>query len=122
MIRALTDFDLGYRPYSYWGPQDLETHFGAKAKGELRRQAGLALLGEGIADEAILASSLPDDERAAVGAHQGYNDAFPARAGMNRWCRHPRRRRGCVPRTRGDEPITIDGETVPNPRSPHARG
>ncbi len=69
MIRARTDFDLGYRPNSYWGPQDLETHFGAKAKGELRRQAGLALLGEGIADEGILASSLPDDERAAVGAH-----------------------------------------------------
>ena len=62
------NYDLGYRPRSYWGPQDLETHYAARAKGELRREAGLALLGEGIAAEGILSSSLPTDERAAVGA------------------------------------------------------
>ena len=62
------NYDLGYRPRSYWGPQDLETHYAARAKGKLRREAGLALLGEGIAAEGILSSSLPTDERAAVGA------------------------------------------------------
>jgi hypothetical protein len=62
------DYDLNYRPRSYWGPQDLETHYGARAKGELRRKSALALLGEGISDEGMLTSSLPDDERAAVGA------------------------------------------------------
>jgi hypothetical protein len=61
-------YDLDYRPRSYWGPQDLETHYGAKAKGELRRRSGLSLLGEGIADGGMLASSLPDDERSTVGA------------------------------------------------------
>ena len=61
------NYDLKYRPRSYWGPQDLETHYGARAKGELRRETGLALLDEGVADEGILTSSLPDDERAAVG-------------------------------------------------------
>jgi hypothetical protein len=61
-------FDMGCRPHSYWGPQDLQTHYGAKAKGELRRKAGSVLLDEGIADEGILASSLPDDERKAAGA------------------------------------------------------
>ena len=61
------NYDLKYRPHSYWGPRDLETHYGARAKGELRRETGLALLGEGIADEGILTSSLPDDERAAAG-------------------------------------------------------
>ena len=61
------DYDLKYRPHSYWGPQDLETHYGARAKGELRRQAGLALLDEGIADEGMLTSSLSDNERTAVG-------------------------------------------------------
>jgi len=60
-------YDLKYRPHSYWGPQGLETHYGARAKGELRRETGLALLGEGIADEGMLTSSLPDDERTAVG-------------------------------------------------------
>jgi hypothetical protein len=64
----LNGYDLSYRPHSYWGPQDLETHYGARAKGELRREAGLALLEAEIADEGILASSLPSDERAAVGA------------------------------------------------------
>ena len=64
----INDYDLDYRPRSYWGPQELETHFGARAKGELRREAGLELLSEGIADERILATSLPDDERQAVGA------------------------------------------------------
>ncbi len=62
------DYDLDYRPRSYWGPQDLETHYGARAKGELRRKSALALLGEGISDEGMLTSSLPDDERVAAGA------------------------------------------------------
>jgi hypothetical protein len=63
----LKDYELGFRPDSYWGPQGLEAHYGARAKGELRRKAGLALLGEGIVDKGVLTSSLPNDERSAVG-------------------------------------------------------
>ncbi len=62
------DYDLDFRPKSYWGPQDLETHFGARAKGELRRKEGEALLEAGIVDGGILTTSLPNDERQAVGA------------------------------------------------------
>ena len=62
------NYDLDYRPKSYWGPQELETHFGARAKGELRRQTGLGLLGEGVVDQGILQPSLDDKERAAAGA------------------------------------------------------
>ena len=62
------NYDLEYRPKSYWGPQELETHYGARAKGELRRQTGLGLLSEGVVDQGILQPSLDDEERVAVGA------------------------------------------------------
>jgi hypothetical protein len=68
MMLEQKEFDLGYRPKSYWGPQDLRTHYGARAKGELRREAGLALLDDGIADDGILTSSLSNAERSAAGA------------------------------------------------------
>ena len=35
------NYNLDYRPVSYWGPQSLETHYGARVKGELRRQFAL---------------------------------------------------------------------------------
>ena len=61
-------YDLNYRPKSYWGPQELETHYGARAKGELRRETGLSLLSEGIVDQGILKPSLDTEKRAAAGA------------------------------------------------------
>lgn len=33
------DFDLDFRPKSYWGPQSLASYFGSHITGELRRQA-----------------------------------------------------------------------------------
>ncbi len=60
-------FDLDFRPHSYWGPQDLNTYYGARAKGEQRRQAGQDLLDGGNADQGILGSSLSEEERKAVG-------------------------------------------------------
>lgn len=33
------EFDLGFRPKSYWGPQSLASYFGSHITGELRRQA-----------------------------------------------------------------------------------
>ena len=31
-------FDLNFKPAYYWGPSNLETHYGARIKGQLRRQ------------------------------------------------------------------------------------
>ena len=47
------NFDLDFRPHSYWGPQDLRTHYGGRIKGELRRAAALDLLEEGEAHPAM---------------------------------------------------------------------
>ena len=33
------EFDLDFRPKSYWGPQSLASYFGSHITGELRRQA-----------------------------------------------------------------------------------
>lgn len=33
------DFDLNFRPKSYWGPQSLASYFGSHITGDLRRQA-----------------------------------------------------------------------------------
>ena len=60
--------DLDFRPRSYWGPQDLQTHYGARVKGELRRQAALSDLEAGTSNTAILQSALAEDERRAAGA------------------------------------------------------
>ena len=32
------DFDLAFRPASYWGPVTLEQHFGSRIHGEIRRR------------------------------------------------------------------------------------
>ena len=61
-------YDLDFRPRSYWGPQDLQTHYGARVKGELRRQAALSDLDVGTPNTAILQSALSEDERRAAGA------------------------------------------------------
>jgi hypothetical protein len=61
------NYDLKYCPQSYWGPQDVKTHFGSMIKGELRRKAALQELEIGVADEGMLQSALGEDERSAVG-------------------------------------------------------
>jgi len=60
--------DLSFQPQSYWGPQDLETHFGARSKGELRRNAALSLLADGVIDANILSPETDDTARRAAGA------------------------------------------------------
>ncbi len=61
------DFDLDYRPYSYWGPQDLRTHYGGRIKGELRRAVALSQLEKGEADPSVLQPALDEASRHAVG-------------------------------------------------------
>jgi len=49
-------------------------------------------------------------------------DAFPARAGINRLVIGEPVLPVSVPRTRGDEPNYVSLRVFSNPRSPHARG
>lgn len=66
-------YDLDYGPVSYWGPQNLTTHYGSRIKGELRRSVALGELDRGFADEEVLKPALSDDERTAAGAfHPGF--------------------------------------------------
>ena len=65
---TLKKYDLAFRPRSYWGPQDVRTHFGARIKGELGREAALEDLMVGRADPVIVAESLSDKDRSAAGA------------------------------------------------------
>ena len=62
-----SNFDLDFRPV-YFGPEDLKKHFGARVKGELRRQAAMDMANSGDFDEEIMSSELSDDHRQAVGA------------------------------------------------------
>ena len=57
------NFDLDFRPHSYWGPQDLRTHYGGRIKGELRRAAALDLLEEGEANDEWLANEVRKREK-----------------------------------------------------------
>ena len=45
-------FDLGYRPSSYWGPQDLQKRYGSRIKGTLRNESVQLALerGESVPD------------------------------------------------------------------------
>ena len=61
-------YDLDYSPASYWGPQDIQTHYGSRIKGELRRASAIRDLGEGIVDEGMLQSSLSREERRGLGS------------------------------------------------------
>jgi hypothetical protein len=60
-------YDLDFRPKGYWGPQELEMFIGARVKGELRRQQAISDLKENHADEDIIAESLREEHRSAVG-------------------------------------------------------
>jgi hypothetical protein len=62
-----SDFNLGFQP-TYFGPEDLEKHFGARVKGELRRQAAMDMAASGDFDGEVMSSGLDDEHRKAVGA------------------------------------------------------
>ena len=66
-MSKLIDFSLDFRP-SYFGPEDLKKHFGARVKGELRRQAAIDLAASGGFDEEMMSETLEDDRRRSVGA------------------------------------------------------
>jgi hypothetical protein len=61
------NFNFEFRPI-YFGPEDLKTHFGARVKGELRRQSAMDLADNGGFDEEVMSSELSDEHRQAVGA------------------------------------------------------
>lgn len=61
-------YNLNFRPISYWGPQEVETHVGARVKGELRRQQVIRDLEENHADHEIISESLTEEHRRAAGA------------------------------------------------------
>lgn len=62
-----SNFNLDFRPV-YFGPEDLKKHFGARVKGELRRQAAMDMANAGDFDAEVMSSELSDDHRQAVGA------------------------------------------------------
>jgi hypothetical protein len=62
-----SNFNLDFRPV-YFGPEDLEKHFGARVKGELRRQAAMDMAASGDFDEEVMSSGLDDEHRKAVSA------------------------------------------------------
>ena len=62
-----TNFDFEFRP-AYFGPEELQKHYGARVKGELRRQAAMDMADAGEFDEEIMSSKLSKEHREAVGA------------------------------------------------------
>ena len=59
-------YNLDFQPNSYWGPQAVETHVGARVKGELRRQQAISDLEQKHADPEIISESLTDEHRSAA--------------------------------------------------------
>ena len=62
-----SDYNLDFRPHSYWGPQDLETHYNSRIKGELRRAAAPGQQQAGLGGVDVLESSLSEEKRSALG-------------------------------------------------------
>lgn len=60
------EFDLGFRPKSYWGPQTVKTWLGSHVKGELRKQQALEDSEEDHFDSEIIAESLSDEHRSSA--------------------------------------------------------
>jgi len=60
-------FNFDFRPM-YFGPEELKTHYGARVKGELRRQAAMDMADAGDFDEEVMSSKLSEEHREAVGA------------------------------------------------------
>ena len=62
------DFDLDFRPETYWPDfDDYHAIAAARVKGALRRQAASQLADEGLYDPVICAESLPEEHRIAIG-------------------------------------------------------
>ena len=60
-------YDHNFQPRSYWGPQEVRTNIAARVKGELRRRQAMNDLEEGHADPEIIAESLSEEHRSAIG-------------------------------------------------------
>jgi hypothetical protein len=61
------EIDLDFRP-NYFGPADLEKHFGARVKGELRRQTAMDMATFGEFDQEVMSLALAEEHRRAAGA------------------------------------------------------
>lgn len=62
------DYNLDYRPNTYWGINEANTHIGATIKGELRRKVAKKLAGEGHLDPLISVECLADNHVMAAGS------------------------------------------------------
>lgn len=62
------DYDMDYRPKSYWYDDENDSRLSITVKGELRRQAAKELASEGIIDPVISVESLTEPQRNAAGA------------------------------------------------------
>ena len=61
-------YNLDFRPNTYWGINEHNTHIGATIKGELRRNVAKIMAGEGHIDPLISVESLADDHVMAAGS------------------------------------------------------
>ena len=63
------NFDLDFRPRSYWGPASLEKHFGSTIQGEVRRKLVRENLEQGIEPApGLLTPELSEPNRDAFGS------------------------------------------------------
>ncbi len=60
-------FNYDFRPI-YFGPKDLEKHFGSSVKGELRRRTAKEMASSGEFDDEVMSHSLNERQRSAVAA------------------------------------------------------
>jgi hypothetical protein len=60
-------YNLKYRPGTYWGINENNTHIGSTIKGEIRRNAAKQLADAGHLDPLISVESLPEDHLTATG-------------------------------------------------------
>lgn len=57
------EYDLSFRPQSYWGPQSLDRYINSRVKGELRRQGALEEIKKNKISNNSISESLSDQER-----------------------------------------------------------
>jgi hypothetical protein len=78
------DYDLNFRPNSYWGAQELGAYYGSRIKGELRRKMVVSAVDQGAVPEKMLESELDNNIKTAMGRIHPWNmggeylpDLFP---------------------------------------------
>jgi len=83
-IPNANDYDLNFRPNSYWGAQELGAYYGSRIKGELRRQMVVTAIDKGGIPEKMLDSELNNNIKRAIGQIHPWNmggeylpDLFP---------------------------------------------